>query len=485
MACYIGIDIGTSSAKLILIDSKGNVCARQDVFYNLTQTLSGWFEIDPCSWYDAVMHGASKLLEGTDRSMVGGIGFTGQMHTTVFVDARGHSIRPAISWNDTRTSSLLGPLREEISRHYELRHIGGIISNGSPAANLYWLSKNEPENFAKIHKMLIGPDYLTYRFTGVYATDYCKASTSSLYDIYHKQWSERMCNILSVPMSVLPPVYSSGHKIGLIQPEIAAQLGIEPTVQIIMGTGDNPSTYLSSAMLKSGEPIISLGTSGVLMYARDAVDEKAKGKTTLFSAGGDNFSFIVQGTVQSSGSCYSWWAKNFLDADTFEDIQNKVDITKPVNQQLLFYPHLNGDKTIYADPYLKGALIGIGTNVNKEEVTRAILEGISFAFKQLMEEMYTEKKPGTIKVAGKMSCVQPFMQILADVLQIQIETHENISAVQGIAILTAQSCEDHEIEKIAQGPVTIFNPRKVFSEMYTEKYQKYKKIYSSIKEIYN
>jgi len=484
MAYYIGVDIGTSSAKLLLIDGKGNVCARHSTFYSLSQIQPGWFEIDPCEWYNAAVDGIIKLLDGFDCREVRSIGFTGQMHTTIFLDEQGNSIRPAISWNDSRTSNLLTPIRKEISRHHELRHIRGIISHGSPAANLLWLKKNEPENFAQLHKLLIGPDYLIYRFTGIFGTDYCEASTSSLYDIYRREWSELMCQILDVPMSILPPVYHSGHKVGLIKSEVAEQLGIPPEVLIIMGTGDNPATYLSSAMLDSGEPIISLGTSGVLMYARNMVDEKAKGKTTLFSTDSSHFSYIVQGTVQSLGSCYSWWTKKFLDADSYDDIRKEVDITKPINQHLLFYPHLNGDKTIYADPYLKGALIGLGTDVDKEEVTRAILEGISFAFKQLMEEMFTKKELSAIKVVGKMSTVKPFMQILADVLQLRIETHENIGAVHGVALLTAQSSEGRNMEKVAEGIVITYSPRQAFSDMYLEKYRKYKKIHRLIKEIY-
>ncbi|MCL2864133.1 MAG: FGGY family carbohydrate kinase [Lachnospiraceae bacterium] len=484
MNYYIGIDIGTSSAKLLLLDDQGSVHAQERVCYDLLQTQTGWFEIEPNEWFKATIVGIKKLLIKFDPKKVKGIGFTGQMHTTVFLDKHGNSIRPALSWNDTRTSEYLELIKEKISNYKDLQHISGIISTGSPAVNLLWLKEQEAGNFKKLHKILIGPDYLTYRFSGKYGADYCEASTSSLYDIHNRTWSEKMCNIIGIPLSILPPVYHSGYKVGVILPELSEVLGFNKDVQIIIGTGDNPATYFSSSMLKNKEPIISLGTSGILMYNRCTVNEKSKGKSTLFSINDKDFYIIVQGAVQSSGSCYNWWVKKFIEVQDFDEIKNNVNITKPINHQLLFYPHLNGEKTIYADPHLKGALIGIGTDVDKEEVTRAIFEGISFAFKQLIEQMQIDENFKVVKVTGRMSTVRPFIQILADILQVKIETDDNISAVQGMAIITAQSCENKLLNKETGRNTQIFYPRSSYSRIYVDKYQKYKKIYHSIKEVY-
>lgn len=487
MAYYVGADIGTSSVKLLLIDDRGNTCARQEEFYNLSLKHPGWTEIDPDEWFSATMRGVPKLLAGIDHQAVQGIGFTGQMHTTIFLDENGVSIRPAISWNDTRTAGLIEPLKEEIAKHYKLGHINGILSTGSPASNLLWLKENEPGNFNRLDKVLIGPDYLTYRFTGIYGTDYCEASTSSLFDIHSKRWSSQMCQIIGLSESTLPPIRASGQIVGCLLPEIAEQLGLSPEVQIIAGTGDNPATYLSSGQLVSGEPVISLGTSGVLIFSRSVVDDNAKGKPILFSIDNSVFTTIVQGVVQSVGSSYGWWVKNILKSDSFDDVSRTLDSTGPVNKQLLFYPHLTGDKTIHADPHLKGALIGIGADNTQVEATRAIFEGIGFAFRQLMEQMHAGKEIHTIKVTGRMSGIREFMQILADILNVRIEVSENIGAVQGIAMLSAQSCGNQDIFSCAgkhSPQACVFHPRKQFSDSYHEKYCIYTRIYDSLRQIY-
>lgn len=487
MTYYVGADIGTSSVKLLLMDEYGNACAKQEESYDLSMKHPGWVEVDPDEWFSATMKGLARLLDGVERKSVRGIGFTGQMHTTVCVDNSGALICPAISWNDIRTADLIKPMKDEISQYEELRHISKILSTGSPAANLLWMSKNEPDNFTRIHKVLIGPDYLTYRFTGIYGTDYCEASTSSLFDINSKTWSSRMCKIIGLSESALPPVRASGQIVGCLLPEIAEQLELSPDVIIIAGTGDNPAAYLSSGQLASGEPVISLGTSGVLVFSRNVADDNAKGKPMLFSADGNVFTTIVQGVVQSVGSSYGWWIKNILKSDSFDEINQTLDSSATVNKQLLFYPHLTGDKTIHADPSLKGAFIGIGADVTQEEATHAIFEGIGFAFRQLIEQMHAGKEIHTIKVTGRMSGIKAFMQILADILNVRIEVSENIGAVQGIAMLTAQSCRKQNISNYVEKhahKTCVFHPRKLFIDSYNKKYYIYTKIYDSLKQIY-
>jgi len=487
MTYYVGVDIGTSSVKLSLVDASGSVCANREVAYSVTSVKPGWLEIDPAVWFVSAMIGLSSLLEGIKRSNVCGIGFTGQMHTAVFLNKDGESIRPAISWNDTRTADLVRELKDETQEYDELRHIRQILSTGCPAANLRWLKMNEPDDFNKIHKILIGPGFLTYRFTGVYSTDYCEASTSSLFNIYSKEWSPLMCRIIGISESVLPKVRGAGEIVGKVLPAIADELGLSRDVRVITGTGDNPATYLSSGQISSGEPMISLGTSGILMFSRDGEIGKAKGKPYLFSVDGNYFDIIVQGAVQSTGSSFRWWAKDILQGDHYDSISGLVDCTKPVDKRLLFYPHLAGDKTIYADPHLRGAFIGISTDSTREETTRVIMEGIGFAFRQLMEEMRVDKKLHAIKVTGGMSCIPAFMQIFADILNVHIEISTSTGAAQGIALLAAQSCGIEDIfNKNASSTdhMYTYQQREEFVGMYNEKYSMYIRIYDSIKKIY-
>ncbi len=183
MEYYIGIDIGTSSAKLLLIDSQGNSIKSCSRSYEIIENTPGWKEIEPETWLNAVEDALSELLSDIDTMQIMSIGVTGQMHTVVFLDEKGNSIRPAMMWNDTRTANMLPKVKEDIRSIKEIDYIANIISTGSPVINLLWLKQHEPEHFSKIHKFLIAPDYIVYRLTGKYQTDYCEASTSSLYDL--------------------------------------------------------------------------------------------------------------------------------------------------------------------------------------------------------------------------------------------------------------------------------------------------------------
>ena len=178
---FLGIDLGTSAMKLVLMDGQKNVLAQITEKYQTAQPDKGWIEIDPEIWFGCMRAAMEKILSGCDRTKLRGIGITGQMHTLVVLDGNGRPVRPAIMWNDIRTKELIPELKKRMETFDEGEYLSKTISTGSPAANLYWMKKNEPENFKKIRKFLIGPDYLVYRLTGVYGTDYCEASTSRLY----------------------------------------------------------------------------------------------------------------------------------------------------------------------------------------------------------------------------------------------------------------------------------------------------------------
>ena len=206
MKYYIGIDIGTSSVKLTCIDENAKVAGESSKEYKIEEPKSGWKEIDPEKWIKGMEEAFAELFETIDPKKVEAIGVTGQMHTVIFVDREGKSIRPALMWNDTRTANLIPKLREKIQMIDEVSYISSIISTGSPAANLFWLSQYEEENFAKIQKFMIGPDYIAYRLTGNIQTDYCEASTSSLCDLKTGAWSEEIRRLLEFPRDIYPEI---------------------------------------------------------------------------------------------------------------------------------------------------------------------------------------------------------------------------------------------------------------------------------------
>ena len=263
---YIGIDMGTSSVKLLLTDEGGKVLGQSSRSYELLHPHEGWSEIEPETWYQSMLSGLTELMTGRNPKDVRGIGVTGQMHTLILLDADGNSVRPAILWNDKRTKEDIPFLKQYLNDCTDGEYLSGIMSTGSPASALYWVSRREPERFAECRHFLIGPDYLVYRLTGTIGTDSCEASTSCLYSISNRQWCPRMRDLIGLTDDMYPPVRSSAVLAGPVLPEIRGMFGWDERVCVITGTGDNPATALSTGCLDGGYPVLSLGTSGVLMF---------------------------------------------------------------------------------------------------------------------------------------------------------------------------------------------------------------------------
>ncbi|MDO4168343.1 MAG: xylulokinase [Lachnospiraceae bacterium] len=488
MEYYVGIDIGTSSAKLILIDNAGKMIKESNREYEILEPRSGWKEIDPETWMSAVDEAMKELLDGIDSAKVQAIGVTGQMHTVVFIGNDGASIRPALMWNDTRTANELAGIKEQIQHTPNISYIANIISTGSPAMNLLWLKKYEPKHFREIKKFLIGPDYIVYRLTGSCQTDYCEASTSSLFDLRTGKWSSEIRQIFGFPENIYPEVKVAGEIAGEVTDNWKKKYGFKNGVKVITGTGDNPAAAISTGCLAKKYPVLSLGTSGVLMYPKKEFDFSAKGKNIMFSLERDNIQILVQGVVQSCGSSMNWWIKHILNSNDFAK-ETEVNIDHLGENQLLFYPHLVGDKTIYADSSLRGAFLGIGTDTSRSDMTIAVMEGICFGVKQLIEVMKVSEQDMTVlKVTGGGSKNNIWMQIMADVLNVKIEQMESgAGAGYGIALAALANNGDVSMEDVIDQTVSIkkiFTPREYNQKLYQKKYQKYQKIHGALKQVF-
>lgn len=488
MSYFLGIDVGTSSVKLIAMDETGTVVKKCGRDYEYSQPYPGWKEIWPEIWAAAVEAGLWELLENLERQEVKGIGFTGQMHTTVFLDQEGKCIRPAIMWNDMRTKELIAYMKKSIAGKRDTQSILRIISTGSPAANLLWLKEYEPENFSRINQFLIGPDYLVYYFSGCCSTDYCEASTSSLYDTKERCWSKTMRDFLALSESVYPPVRGSQEVAGLLSERLQKKFGLPEGIRIIVGTGDNPAAAVATGSFRYHYPVLSIGTSGVLVLIRNFVSQDMKGKQILFSRDGSNVNILVQGVVQSAGGSYQWYVKGILGIEDFDCLAESVDLDKLGENGLLFYPHLTGDKTIYADPDLRGAFIGLDTNHTREDLAVAVMEGICFGVKQLIQEMHlTQKEVRKLKVTGGGSYSKVWMQILADVLDTDIEQLDGgEGASVGVALMAREAVCGKTDESVCKQSVKIrgrFTPRPYNVGVYEIKYKRYLKIHAALKMI--
>ena len=489
MNTYIGIDIGTSSAKLTLIDNSGQILKESSREYNILEVCPGWKEIDPECWMNAIDQAMQELLIGFDAKSVKGIGVTGQMHTVVLIGNDGKSIRPALMWNDTRTSNRVAQVKEQIRSISSVSYIANVISTGSPAMNLLWLKENEPDTFNKIYKFVIGPDYIVYRLTGSLQTDFCEASTSSLFDLNNGIWSKEIQQLLGFPWTIYPEVKGTNEIAGTVKDSWANQYGFQKDIPVIVGTGDNPAAAISTGCFSKKYPVLSLGTSGVLMFPKDKIDFGAKGKNIMFSFDRNNIQILVQGVVQSCGSSMNWWIRNILDTKDYNK-ETDMNIDLLGQNKLFFYPHLVGDKTIYADPNLRGSFIGLGTETTRKDMTVAVMEGIAFGVKQLTEVM---KIPNAdlqnLKITGGGSKNEVWMQIFADILGVNIEQLEaGAGAGYGMALSVASVVEDISMNEILDQVIQVkkvFYPRENFVKRYNKKYETYLKIHDALYDIYH
>ena len=484
MKYYLGLDMGTSSLKALLMEEGGEIVGEGSVDYEYAAPAPGWTEMEPEIWYRAALEVMGKVLGLAEAGEILAIGVTGQMHTTVFLDNEGRSIRPALMWNDTRTLPQLAEIKWRLQWQDALAATAKIISTGSPALNLYWLKKEEPENFARLHKFLIGPDYLVYRLTGKFGTDYCEASTSALYDFAAASWSREMGSLLGLPEKIYPPIRGSSQRAGRLLPEIARRLGLSGEVEVVCGTGDNAAAAFANGLGRDCEAFLSLGTSGVLVHAAKSPDFSRPGKNIAFSREGETIEYLVQGVVQSAGRTLNWLMRDILKTDDYDGNISHVDIETLGEGSLLFYPHLMGEKTMYGDMSLRGAFLGLSEGTSRADLQVAVMEGIAFGVRELAEAMGIErKKLYPLLVTGGGARSRLWRQILADVLETPVaELPGKSGAAYGAALLAAGSFREG---RGAADEKSLCRPRMKNVIAYRKKYRNYLRIHDAVKNVYS
>lgn len=483
MKYYIGIDMGTSSIKAVLVDELGGIAAQAADEYDYAVPEEEWREIDPAVWVQGLDRCMLHLREAAGAEAMGqaaGIGVTGQMHTTCFLDAAGESIRPAIMWNDNRAVPLVQELKERL-RGTAADCIASIISSGSPAVNLCWLQRAEPEGFRRLHKFLIGPDYLVYYLTGHFGTDYCEASTSSLFDLHARRWSEEIWQLIGLRPEQYPEIRGSGITAGTVRPELAVKWGLSAAVRVVTGTGDNAAAAVATGAEGQGFAVMSLGTSGVLVFTREALDTSLRGKNILFSPDGRHFKWLVQGVLQSCGRTVNWWIRKILGEDDLAAAFAKVDLQRAASLNLLFYPHIMGDKTLYGDTGLRGAFLGLSETHTREDLLLAVMEGMAFATREMIERMgVPPRQLSPLRFTGGGARNRLWLQIMASVLNVPVrQMSGNSSAGYGAALLAMEK----PLPPADEGQEIIYPVKKLLA-CYQKKYNNYLRIHCALSSVY-
>ena len=484
---FIGVDLGTSAVKLLLMDETGKIHKIVSKEYPLYFPQPGWSEQNPQDWIRQSMEGIKELTAQCDKSQIKGISFGGQMHGLVVMDEKDQVIRPAILWNDGRTGRQTDYLNQEIGKETLSRYTGNIAFAGFTAPKILWMREKEPENFARIRKIMLPKDYLAFYLSGEFSTDFSDASGTLLLDVEHKRWSEEMMEICGIREFQLPKLYESWEPTGIIKPEIAEELGIPQNVKIIAGAGDNAAAAVGTGTVGEGQCNLSVGTSGTVFISSKnfGVDEH----NALHSFAHADGNYHLMGCMLSAASCNKWWMEEILKT---KEYQTEQDGIRKLGENPVFYlPYLMGERSPHNDPDARAAFVGMSMDTTREDMTQAMLEGVAFGLRDSMEAAKsTGLIPERSKICGGGAKSPLWRKIIANVMNMKIDRIESEEGPgYGAAILAAVGCGAFSsVEEAAGRLVKITDteePDPQLAEKYEEKYQKYRKLYPALKEFYH
>lgn len=469
----------------MLVSANGKIIAETSKTYNVLYPNPGWTEQNPEDWWRATLDGLTELLAGQNTECIKGISFGGQMHGLVVLDKKDKVIRPCILWNDGRTEKQTTYLNETIGKNKLSEYTGNIAFAGFTAPKLLWLKENEPDNFRRIAKIMLPKDYLAYRLSGAFCTDYSDASGTLLLDVKNKCWSKEMLNICDISEDKLPDLRESYGVAGLLKNEIAEMYGLPDTVKVIVGAGDNAAAAIGMGTVDEGDCNISLGTSGTIFIPQDTFS--MDGANALHSFAHANGKWHLMGCILSAASCRSWWLEKVIGKKSYaadEKGSVQADTTG-----LYFLPYLSGERSPHNDVHAKGAFIGLTSTTTREQMSKAVMEGVAFALRDCME---VARKNGAIParatICGGGAQSNLWRQITADILNLPLYTVSNKQgASYGAAILAMVG--NNEYKDVAAACKSILRkgkasiPMKENIEYYNKKYEIFKKLYPALKNI--
>lgn len=484
---YVGIDLGTSAVKLLLMDGAGKIQKIVSKEYPLYFPNPGWSEQNPEDWYTQSLEGLKELIADCDKSQVAGISFGGQMHGLVILNKEDQVIRPAILWNDGRTAKETDYLNQEIGKDKLSEYTANIAFAGFTAPKVLWVKNQEPENFARIEKLMLPKDYLAYRLSGTFCTDVSDASGMLLFDVKNKCWSKEMMEICGIKETQLPKIFESYEAVGTLKPELAAELGLSDKVKIAAGAGDNAAAAVGTGTVGDGSCNISLGTSGTIFISSEKFGVDANNALHSFAHADGHFHLM--GCMLSAASCNKWWMDEILKTRDYAGEQKEIKELGKNN--VFFLPYLMGERSPHNNPNARGTFMGMTMDTTREDMTQAVLEGVAFALRDSFE---VAKSLG-IHIDRTKSCgggaKSPlWRQMIADIFNIKVDIPESEEGpAMGGAMLAAVACGEYaSVEEAAKKIVKIVDTVEPIPEnaaRYEKQYQKFRQIYPAVKELFD
>ncbi|MDP3061816.1 MAG: xylulokinase [Chloroflexota bacterium] len=440
-AAVLGIDVGTTAVKALLVGEDGHVLGEADAEQEVSVPRPAWAEQDPELWWASTRKAVGSALSRAPKVTIAAIGLSGQMHSSVFLDAQMRVIRPALLWCDGRTT----PQRREIEKKLGLaglrRTVGNLALEGFTAPKLLWLRDNEPRNYARLRHLLLAKDYIRYRLTGERAMDPSDASGTLMFDVRRRRWSDEFLVALELPREILPDVVGSAEVSGRVTPQVAAELGLPPGVPVVGGGADNAAGAVGSGVVRVGRLLSSIGTSGTLVtpLERASVDRRMR-LHTMCHAVPDQW--YLMGVILSAGNSLRWLRSVLLPNQTeggYDLLTAEAEVVRPGADGLMFLPYLTGERTPHNDSSARGVFFGLHLGHARGHLARAVMEGVCFALRDSLE--LVRALGGSfqeVRAIGGGACSKLWRQMQADVFGAPVVTLGPASGpAYGAAIMAA------------------------------------------------
>lgn len=485
---YIGVDLGTSAVKLLLMDGSGTIQKIVSREYPISFPHPGWSEQNPEDWLRQTLDGIRELTAQCDRSQIAGIGCGGQMHGLVVLDEHDQVLRPAILWNDGRTAEETEYLNTVIGRETLSRRTANIAFAGFTAPKLLWMRKHEPELFARIRKVMLPKDYLNYMLTGVHCTDVSDASGMLLFDVEHKCWSPEMLELCGLNASQMARVFESYETVGTLKPDVARSLDLPETVKVCAGAGDNAAAAVGTATVGDGQCNISLGTSGTIFISSERFGVDPHNALHAFAHADGHYHLM--GCMLSAASCNKWWMDDILGTKDYAAEQAPITDERLGCNHVFFLPYLMGERSPHNDPAARGTFIGLTMDASRADMTQAVLEGVAFGIRDSLE---VARSLGLniqrSKICGGGAKSPLWRKIFANVLNLDIEvpvTEEGPG--YGGAMLAAVACGEYpSVAAAAEALIHVketVHPDPEIAARYEVQYRKFREIYPTLKALF-
>jgi len=485
----LGIDVSTTGVKALVIDRDGAISDSFTSPLHLSNPQPLWSEQQPNDWWQAAVNSIQHVVRENAGGDIAAIGLTGQMHGLVLLDEAGEVLRPSILWNDQRCAAECDEIRARLGKERLIQISGNDALTGFTAPKIVWVRNHEREVYDRARHVLLPKDYLRYKLTSEYAMDKADGSGTLLFDLQRRDWSNELLDALDIPAAWLPPTFEGPAITSRITAEAAQATGLSEGTPVVAGGGDQAAQAVGVGAIRPGVVALTLGTSGVVFAATETPLIEAQGRLHAFCHAVPG-RWHLMGVMLSAAGSLQWYRDALYPNVSFQELVNEAAEVAPGSDGLLFLPYLCGERTPHPDPLARGSWVGLTTRHTRAHLTRAVLEGVAFGFKDMFSLMQDVGlgEIDEVRVSGGGAKSNLWRQILADVLESELVTvNTTEGAAYGAALLAGVAAGVWpNVDRACAQTIRVSDrvtPNETNTARYAEMYRQYQSLYPALRTV--